>query len=208
MTRKAPRQERLDLIVEAALAVFRECGYEGATMEAIAKRAGISKGGVYHHFQSKGEILLYANQKLSEPVAALMARAQRRPGAAEALSFYIRSYLKYWLGRQRELAFFFLSFTKMLDTPALWRLYGDYTRSNMAFFKGLFERGIAAGEFVPHAADGSALALMSALDGVLGYLVMEPALGVDTVIVLFRERFVGALRPKKTKRQARRTEHE
>jgi len=208
MTKKVPKQERIDIIVQAALAVFRECGYEGATMEAIARRAGVSKGGVYHHFQSKDEILLYANQKLSEPVAILMENANRRRTASDALSWYIRSYLKYWAGRQRELSFFFLSLTKMLDTPALWQLYGDYTKANIAFFKDLFERGIAAGEFIPHAAEGSSLALMSALDGVLGYLVMEPSLNVDTVISLFQERFVGAVSARKAKRRLRRASDE
>jgi TetR/AcrR family transcriptional regulator, mexJK operon transcriptional repressor len=40
-------------IVAAALELFLECGYEAATMEAIAERAGVSKGTLYARYPSK-----------------------------------------------------------------------------------------------------------------------------------------------------------
>lgn len=40
-------------IVTAALEVFLECGYEAATMEAIAERARISKGTLYARYPGK-----------------------------------------------------------------------------------------------------------------------------------------------------------
>ena len=44
-------------ILDAALAVFSEEGFSAAKMEAVANRAGLSKGAVYLYFKSKDAIL-------------------------------------------------------------------------------------------------------------------------------------------------------
>jgi|GEM_PF-2557771 len=49
--------ELRDRIVKSALEVFSEFGYEKATIAQIVKKAESSKGGFYHHFQSKKEVL-------------------------------------------------------------------------------------------------------------------------------------------------------
>jgi AcrR family transcriptional regulator len=44
-------------ILEAALDLFRERGYDAATMRAIAKRAGVSLGNAYYYFGSKEHLI-------------------------------------------------------------------------------------------------------------------------------------------------------
>jgi AcrR family transcriptional regulator len=44
-------------IVDAALRLFREHGYEAATMRAIARAAGVSTGNAYYYFSSKEELI-------------------------------------------------------------------------------------------------------------------------------------------------------
>jgi len=51
---KADRHRR---IIEAAAALFREAGYEGAKIEAIATQAEVSIGTIYNYYQNKGDIL-------------------------------------------------------------------------------------------------------------------------------------------------------
>jgi len=56
MTRESaldPRQE----ILRAAARLFQQQGYDGTSMNDIAEALNLSKGGLYHHFQSKEEIL-------------------------------------------------------------------------------------------------------------------------------------------------------
>jgi AcrR family transcriptional regulator len=77
MTKKEDKKKRIDSILSAAVDVFIEKGYEGASMNEIAARAGISKGGLYHHFISKDMVLLYANQKLLEPCEELMLKHKK-----------------------------------------------------------------------------------------------------------------------------------
>ncbi len=40
-------------IMRTALAVFLRKGYDRASMNEIAREAGVTKGGIYHHFESK-----------------------------------------------------------------------------------------------------------------------------------------------------------
>lgn len=47
------KNDKQDLIIDAALEVFREKGYANARMADIARRAGVSYGLVYHYFGSK-----------------------------------------------------------------------------------------------------------------------------------------------------------
>jgi AcrR family transcriptional regulator len=44
-------------IVEAALRLFRENGYEATTMRAIAREAGVATGNAYYYFGSKEELI-------------------------------------------------------------------------------------------------------------------------------------------------------
>jgi AcrR family transcriptional regulator len=44
-------------ILEAALALFRERGYDATTMRAVAERSGTSLGNAYYYFESKEHLL-------------------------------------------------------------------------------------------------------------------------------------------------------
>jgi AcrR family transcriptional regulator len=50
-------QQTRTAIIEAALALFRERGYEATTMRQIASRAGVSTGNAYYYFSSKEELI-------------------------------------------------------------------------------------------------------------------------------------------------------
>jgi len=55
---RTPRAEQTRAaIVSAAMDLFRERGYDAATMRAIAERAGVSTGNAYYYFGSKEELI-------------------------------------------------------------------------------------------------------------------------------------------------------
>jgi TetR/AcrR family fatty acid metabolism transcriptional regulator len=51
------RQEKREIILDAAIKVFAQTGYHGARVSDIAREAGIAYGLVYHYFKNKEEIL-------------------------------------------------------------------------------------------------------------------------------------------------------
>jgi AcrR family transcriptional regulator len=199
MTIKKPKHERTEEIIQAAVDEFLENGYEGTSMESIARRAGVSKGGLYHHFSSKDEILLLANQKLNEPIHAIMHEASRHPSASEGLKLYIRNYLEYWLNHRREMVFYTLSYVKLLDNPSLWEMYERFTENMITFFQNLYQRGIDSGEFVSHSAYDSAITFMAAVDGIAMYLMMDTNLELEKILSIFQEKFVHGLKANRDK---------
>ena len=62
---------RRALIVEAAREVFAEQGYMGASMEEIARRAGITKATLYDHFSSKQALHLWLLDRQREELNRL-----------------------------------------------------------------------------------------------------------------------------------------
>jgi TetR/AcrR family transcriptional regulator, cholesterol catabolism regulator len=56
MTRDTTIDSRQE-ILRAAARLFQQQGYDGTSMNDVAAALKLSKGGLYHHFQSKDEIL-------------------------------------------------------------------------------------------------------------------------------------------------------
>ncbi|NED90962.1 helix-turn-helix transcriptional regulator, partial [Streptomyces sp. SID11233] len=44
-------------LLSVAVGVFNDRGYDGTSMEHLARAAGISKSSIYHHVSSKEELL-------------------------------------------------------------------------------------------------------------------------------------------------------
>lgn len=190
MVPRKPREIRINEITKAAIEVFLEKGYENTTMEAIARKAGISKGGLYHYFPSKDMVLVFANETISEKVAAIMKSAQKCSSVREGLMHYIENYICYWLENPQETAFLFLSIAKMLEKPELLKYYQQYTVDYIAFLEGAFTMGIQQGEFKEHNVRTSAITLMAALDGILSYMIFDEGLILEEVLENFEEKFI------------------
>jgi AcrR family transcriptional regulator len=70
LTDKPTPEARRQAILAAAIGVFAQHGFAAATTDAIARAAGMSKGGLYWHFKSKDAILAalleqFFNQELA-----------------------------------------------------------------------------------------------------------------------------------------------
>src|ERR1051325_6634737 len=65
-TQERRRQRTRDLLLDAAEEVFAERGYDGASLEEIAQRAGYTRGAIYKHFGNKEEMFLEANKRFNE----------------------------------------------------------------------------------------------------------------------------------------------
>jgi AcrR family transcriptional regulator len=56
--RRLSAEDRRDQIVETATEVFVRQGYQGASLEDVAARAGITRPLIYHYFRDKDELYL------------------------------------------------------------------------------------------------------------------------------------------------------
>jgi AcrR family transcriptional regulator len=179
MTEK--KENRVDEIIEAAISEFLENGYEKASMESIAKRANLSKGGLYHHFKSKSEILFTVNLKFMEPIQVLLYKIETTESITEGLKQYIADYLEYWSHHKRELKLYFLTMNEAFNNPEIMQLYKEATSQIFSYFKSIFKKGIEISVFRSFNPLSHAISLISCLDGFLGYLLIDETINPEEV---------------------------
>ncbi len=69
MTDARPRDERIEQIRRAAVAVFGDRGFRGTSMAAIAEAVGISRPALYQYFENREDVFRAAMESLLEDSA-------------------------------------------------------------------------------------------------------------------------------------------
>ncbi|HVF73544.1 MAG TPA: TetR/AcrR family transcriptional regulator [Acidimicrobiales bacterium] len=90
--RRTPARSRREVILEAAVNLFRERGFHSTGIDDIGAVAGISGPAVYRHFANKDDILITAFARTWERMMEGVAVA-RTMEPAEAVETLMRSHL-------------------------------------------------------------------------------------------------------------------
>lgn len=69
-------------LLDVAVRVFTERGYDGTSMGDLAHASGLSKSSLYHHFESKEQLLRAALDRAVEPLFAVVEEPAARSGRA------------------------------------------------------------------------------------------------------------------------------
>jgi TetR/AcrR family transcriptional regulator, cholesterol catabolism regulator len=98
--RHEPRPEPRQEILRAAARLFQQQGYDATSMNDVAAALKLSKGGLYHHFQSKDEILFHIMSHAMEITEERVINVVRRidasslAGTEERLRTLIRLHIQ------------------------------------------------------------------------------------------------------------------
>ncbi|HEY1427084.1 MAG TPA: TetR/AcrR family transcriptional regulator [Caulobacteraceae bacterium] len=89
-TRRGDKRERTRArLIAATLEVIAEAGFAGASLEAIARRAGVTRGSIYSNFAGRDELMLTAvgshGMQLDRDFSAAMPLKAQLRGFAERL---------------------------------------------------------------------------------------------------------------------------
>jgi AcrR family transcriptional regulator len=68
-----------DRILNVALELFTEKGYDGTSLREIAERLGVTKAALYYHFASKDDILMALHMRLHEFGKDALGRMAEEP---------------------------------------------------------------------------------------------------------------------------------
>jgi AcrR family transcriptional regulator len=79
-----PRQEPRQEILRTAARLFQQQGYDATSMNDVAAALKLSKGGLYHHFESKDEILFHIMSHAMQITEDRVINVVRRLDAARA----------------------------------------------------------------------------------------------------------------------------
>jgi AcrR family transcriptional regulator len=146
---------RRDELLDAALTLFLEYGYERTSVEHITTTVGVAKGTFYHYFASKQDLLEQLVGRFTDDlfVVAEAAVNSADGSAVERLRALLVSSSQVKLGRKDET----LLLTRPLFTPEndalLRRLVDGWIGQTRPLILGIVEQGCAEGTFdVPDAA--------------------------------------------------------
>src|ERR1700733_4864273 len=64
------KEKTKERILAAALALFRENGFDGTTTRQISKKAGIAEGTLFNYFKTKEDLALFFFQKETHNLVA------------------------------------------------------------------------------------------------------------------------------------------
>ncbi|UOZ10489.1 MULTISPECIES: TetR/AcrR family transcriptional regulator [unclassified Amycolatopsis] len=82
----APRRGRpgydLESLLQVAVKLFNERGYDGTSMEDLSRKLGITKSAIYHHVPSKEELLRLSVDRALDGLFAVAEETARLDGRA------------------------------------------------------------------------------------------------------------------------------
>ena len=91
-------------IAEAAKEVFAEWGYQRATLEEIAQRAGMSKATIYIYYKNKDDLFLHVVEELYDAITSATAQeAETSKPPLQKLAGIVRNKMEFF---ERERDFF------------------------------------------------------------------------------------------------------
>lgn len=78
---KAEAEETRSSILHAAERVFFEKGVSNASLDDVAKAAGVTRGAIYWHFSNKTDLFLELYNTVSLPLEDMVVRDTEQPGS-------------------------------------------------------------------------------------------------------------------------------
>lgn len=159
-------QPRREMILDAAVALFRTHGFHGAGIDEIGAAAGISGPGVYRHFPNKHSLLVAMSERVVDRLLAHNERVfAEEPDPTAALARLVRTHASFAYG-SAELISVYVQEERNLPDPDRKRI-GEKQSAYIAGWVGLLE------EISPKAPKEQLRAVVLAVSGMINSVTMS-----------------------------------
>lgn len=179
------RRDRKQAIMDTALEMFAENGYDSSSISKIAKKAGVSKGLMYNYFESKEDLLTSIMMDGLDEMFSAFDMNKDGVLTKEEFTYFIKEMFNLMKVKS---SFYKLYFALMMQ-PSVWKLF----EAQLADLVGPFMK-IMVDYYTEKGAKNPMLeaVLIGALfDGIGFNFVFNPDLyPLDDVLELVIERFV------------------
>jgi AcrR family transcriptional regulator len=143
-------KERYYAILQAAEKLFGEKGYQGVSIEEIARTAGVAKGLVNYHFGSKEKLLVHVLSKGTTTLFTQLESVIRTHGnATDRIRAAIEIYLTVASAGPALTRMAMMAFLEPDGSAGIRRLWLAFMDKNLGRFAELVDEGIVSGEFKP-----------------------------------------------------------
>jgi AcrR family transcriptional regulator len=160
-------------IIESAIKLFSNRGYNTASVDDICTTAGISKGAFYHHFESKQALFLALLdgwlQTIDNAIEAskdktapetFMQMTEAFPYLFETAGEGLPMFLEFWLQASRD--------------KKVWEASIAPYRRYRKYFTSLIEKGVDEGSFVEVSPELASRMIVSTAMGLLLQSLLDP----------------------------------
>jgi TetR/AcrR family fatty acid metabolism transcriptional regulator len=180
--------ETKNRIYAAAIDLMDRKGFERLTIADISKKAGVSVGSFYHHFESKNDILAEIFRKADEYFSTQVVSNLRKRAAPDQIVEYFDHYARFNVSSGVEM-------TQQLFNPKI-KHFTQETRPMLTLLLDLIRKGQQKGELRPDA-EPEALArllFVVARGVVFDWSLNEGSYDLETRMHEYIERLVSTMR--------------
>jgi AcrR family transcriptional regulator len=162
-------------ILDVAQEAFARYGYDATGVAEICRRAGVTKGGFYHHFPSKQDLFLEMLERWLEGIdrqlELMRSGEQSVPEELLTMTAMVPAVFQEAGGR---LPLFLEFLIKAGQSPVVWQATVAPFRKYHAFFAGMIRDGIEEGSLRPVDPDLASNLLLSFAVGLLAMGLLDP----------------------------------
>ena len=137
-----------DRVLDAAVDLFAKQGYDGTSVAQVIAKAGVAKGGFYHHFASKEELLYEVyGDLIGEQLRRMDAILARREPPAATLRALVVDLVETTAASARPALVFWRELSRLGDERT-----AEYRKARRRYHdavRRLVRDGQAAGTFAP-----------------------------------------------------------
>jgi AcrR family transcriptional regulator len=198
MLHVAPDLDRPTQILAAAERCFARAGFHRATMQDVAREAGMSPGNLYRYFSSKAAIVAGLCERDQAELAANFAQLR---GVEDFLGAFGAMAREHLVDEPRERAALIVEiWAEASRNPDIAAITQGFETSLRVGLTRVIEAGKARGEVPPDLDPGFAVRMMTMLaDGLFKRRVLsmdfEPEREIGDTLAVFRALLTGAVRP-------------
>ncbi|HBR02905.1 MAG TPA: TetR/AcrR family transcriptional regulator [Ruminiclostridium sp.] len=145
------RNDKKKAIMQTALELFDQYGFDKVTVTEIAAKAHVSKVSIYNFFESKDNLRrIIIKDMLDESTEKIKTLIEKEENFIEKIEEYIQ--IRTWYFGKYSLRFFFEA---VESDPELRQYLNDFNASSKQLLMTFIEKGKHSGVFSPDASDAA-----------------------------------------------------
>lgn len=181
-------------ILKAAIALFTERSYHGASVRDLARLVRVEAASIYYHFPSKQDILLGIFERtMDDLLSGLQQALNGATGYEERLRAAVRFHVLFHVERQNEA---FISHSELRSLTAANRKRINATRDRYeALLRQFLADGVRDGAFEVRDLKLATIAVLMMCSGVSDWFAAHGRLSPENIVDAYSEMVLRLLRP-------------
>ncbi len=146
MRSKEKGEASRDRLLRSAGTCFSREGFDGTSVDKICRHAKLSKGGFYHHFSSKQDLVIELLDRWLNKIDKYIESARKDSQSLEELIINIAGHARpFFIETSDELPLFLELWLKSSRDPRLRKRTIIFYEKYIGLFKGILESGVKNG---------------------------------------------------------------